>query len=494
MVISTQVIDKEDYKYGFHDPEQYIYKAEKGLNEGIVLYISKIKNDPKWIRDFRLNALKTFLSKKMPTWGADLSNINFDDICYYIKPTEGIVKSWEELPENIKKTWDRLGIPEAERKFLSGIGAQYESENVYHKILKDLALKGVVFVDPDVGLNPTEERIKEMANILDISIEVARKNLLQAHTKFKEFFGKVIPSEDNKFAALNSTVFSGGSFVYIPKDVKLNMNMPLQAYFRINASNMGQFERTLIIADEGSVVSYIEGCSAPVYSKQSLHSAVVEVVALKNAKVRYTTIQNWSTDVYNLVTKRAHAYENAIVEWIDANIGSSITMKYPSVYLVGKNAKADIISVAFASKGQYLDTGAKAVHLAPNTNSTIISKSISKNGGRSSYRGLLKIAKGATNSRSNVRCDALLLDEESRSDTYPYIEIDEDTATMGHEATVGKVGEEQIFYLMSRGLTEAEALTMIILGFLEPFSKELPMEYAVELNKLIKLEMEGSVG
>jgi len=482
------------YRYDFKDTEKYVYKEEHGLNERVVHHISGIKHEPDWIKEFRLKALKIFAAKKMPLWGADLSRIKFDEICYYMKPTDGLVKNWNELPAEMKKTWDRLGIPEAERKFLSGVGAQYESESVYHKILKDLALKGVVFVDPDIGLNPTEERIKEMADTLEIPFDIARHNLMQAHARFKEFFGTVVPIADNKFAALNSAVFSGGSFVYIPRGVKLNMNMPLQAYFRINASNMGQFERTLIIADEDAEVSYVEGCSAPIYSKQSLHAAVVEVVALPRAKVRYTTVQNWSSDVYNLVTKRAVAHENAVVEWVDCNIGSGITMKYPSVYLLGRGAKADLLSIAYAGKGQHQDAGAKAIHAASDTSSRIISKSLSKDGGRTTFRALIKVDKGAERCKITSQCDALILDSSSRSDTVPTIEVENDSASMSHEATVGKVGEDQLFYLQSRGLSEGEARAMIVLGFINPVAKTLPLEYAIELNKLIEMEMVGSVG
>ncbi len=482
------------YRYDFKDTEKYVYKEEHGLNERVVHHISGIKHEPDWIKEFRLKALKIFVAKKMPLWGADLSKIHFDEICYYMKPTDGLVKNWNELPAEMKKTWDRLGIPEAERKFLSGVGAQYESESVYHKILKDLALKGVVFVDPDIGLNPTEERIKEMADTLEIPFDIARHNLMQAHARFKEFFGTVVPIADNKFAALNSAVFSGGSFVYIPRGVKLNMNMPLQAYFRINASNMGQFERTLIIADEDAEVSYVEGCSAPIYSKQSLHAAVVEVVALPRAKVRYTTVQNWSSDVYNLVTKRAVAHENAVVEWVDCNIGSGITMKYPSVYLLGRGAKADLLSIAYAGKGQHQDAGAKAIHAASDTSSRIISKSLSKDGGRTTFRALIKVDKGAERCKITSQCDALILDSSSRSDTVPTIEVENDSASMSHEATVGKVGEDQLFYLQSRGLSEGEARAMIVLGFINPVAKTLPLEYAIELNKLIEMEMVGSVG
>ncbi len=483
-----------EYRYNFKDPEEYVHKEKKGLTEEVVKNISRIKKEPDWIKTFRLKALKVFSLKKMPLWGADLSKINFDEICYYMKPVDGLVKDWTSLPDNIKRTWDKLGIPEAERKFLSGVGAQYESESVYHKILKDLALKGVVFVDPDIGLNPIEERINEMAETLEIPVDIARRNLMQAHARFKEFFGTVVPIADNKFASLNSAVFSGGSFVYIPPGVKLNMNMPLQAYFRINASNMGQFERTLIIADEDAEVSYVEGCSAPIYSKQSLHAAVVEVVALPRAKVRYTTVQNWSSDVYNLVTKRAVAYEHAIVEWIDCNIGSGVTMKYPSVYLVGRGARADMLSIAYAGKGQHQDAGSKAIHAASETSSRIISKSLSKDGGRTTFRALIKVDKNAEKCKITSQCDALILDDKSRSDTVPTIEIENESVNMNHEASVGKVGEDQLFYLQSRGLSEEEARAMIVLGFLSPIAKTLPLEYAIELNKLIEMEMTGSVG
>ncbi len=463
----TEIV--RDYsKYDFKDPiEMYAYLGKKGLSREVVEEISRIKNEPDWMREFRLKAFDIFVNTPMPTWGGDLSNIDFDNIYYYAKATDKQGKSWDDLPENIRRTFEKLGIPEAERKFLAGVGAQYESETVYHSIREDLAKKGVIFIDTDSALREHE----------DI---------------FKKYFATVVPPNDNKFAALNSAVWSGGSFVYVPKGVEVDM--PLNAYFRINAQNMGQFERTLIIADEGSKVHYIEGCTAPIYSTESLHCAVVEVIAKKGATIRYTTLQNWSNDVYNLVTKRAHAYENAVVEWVDANIGSKLTMKYPSVYLLGKGAKADLLSVAFAGKGQHQDTGAKAVHLAPDTTSRIISKSVSKDDGRTSYRGLLYVAKGARNVKSTVRCDALLIDEHSRTDTYPYIEVNEDDATITHEASVGKIGEEQIFYLMSRGFSEQEALNLVVSGFLEVFTKELPMEYAVEFNRLIKLEMEGAVG
>ncbi|MGZ5501437.1 MAG: Fe-S cluster assembly protein SufB, partial [Nitrososphaeraceae archaeon] len=429
--------------------------------------ISRIKNEPEWMLDFRLRSYDIFMKKPMPVWGGDLSKINFQNIFYYTKASEKQSKSWDDVPDSVRKTFDKLGIPEAEKKFLAGVGAQYESETVYHNLREDLSKQGVIFSDTDTA-------VKEHADIL------------------KKYFGKVIPPEDNKFAALNSAVWSGGSFIYVPPNVKIDL--PLQAYFRINAENIGQFERTLIIADEGSEVHYIEGCTAPVYTTESLHSAVVELIAKKNAKIRYTTIQNWSKDVYNLVTKRAYAYENARVEWIDGNIGSKLTMKYPGVYMLGRNAHAEVVSIAFAGSDQHQDAGAKAVHLAPDTTSRITSKSVSKQSGRTTYRGLLHVAKGATGVKSNVRCDALLLDETSRTDTYPYVEVNEDDATISHEASVGKIGEDQIFYLMSRGFSESDALSLIVGGFIEPFTKELPMEYAVELNRLVKLEMEDSVG
>lgn len=466
--MTSQDVIRDYSKYDFKDPvDMYVYISRKGLSRETIEEISRIKNEPEWMLKFRLNAYEMFLKMPMPRWGGDLSKVDFDNIYYYAKPTDKKGRSWDDVPENIRKTFERLGIPEAERKFLAGVGAQYESETVYHKLREDLEKKGVIFCDTDTALKEHE----------DI---------------FRKHFAKVVPPNDNKFAALNSAVWSGGSFVYIPEGVEVDM--PLNAYFRINAQNMGQFERTLIIAEPYSKVHYIEGCTAPIYSTESLHCAVVEVIAKKGATVRYTTLQNWSNDVYNLVTKRAYAYEDAVVEWVDANIGSKLTMKYPSVYLLGKNARADLLSVAFAGKGQHQDTGAKAVHLAPNTTSKIISKSVSKDGGRTSYRGLLHVAKGATNVKSTVRCDALLIDEISRTDTYPYIEVNEDDATITHEASVGKIGEDQIFYIMSRGYTEQEALSLIVSGFLEVFTKELPMEYAVEFNRLIKMEMEGAVG
>ncbi|MDI6721705.1 MAG: Fe-S cluster assembly protein SufB [Candidatus Aenigmarchaeota archaeon] len=458
---------KNDYKYGFHVDEEYVFKAKKGLSEDIVREISRIKKEPAWMLDFRLRALHEFWKRPMPTWGANLSSIDFQDIYYYLKPTEGQVKDWNQLPDNIKKTFDRLGIPEAERNFLAGAGAQFDSETVYHKIREDLSALGVIFCDMDTGL-------REHPNIV------------------KRYFGTVVPYNDNKFAALNSATWSGGSFVYVPEGVKVEL--PLQAYFRINAQNMGQFERTLIIGEPGCFVSYLEGCTAPVYASDSLHAAVVEVIALENARIRYTTIQNWSNNVYNLVTKRAFAHKNATVEWIDGNLGSKITMKYPSVYLLDEGAKAEMLSIAFAGKGQHQDAGAKAVHMAPNTTSTIISKSISTGGGRTTYRGLLRVDEGCHNVKSHVKCDALILDDKSASDTVPYMEINEKKVSIGHEATTGKISEDQVFYLMSRGLSEQQAMTMIVSGFIEPFVKELPIEYAIELNRLIQMEMEGSVG
>lgn len=454
-------------KYGFYDPESYVFKAKKGLNKDVVEEISWMKNEPEWMRKYRLRALEIFEKKPLPQWGGNLNDINFSDIYYFLRATDKAERSWDEVPEQIKKTFDRLGIPEAEKKFLAGVGAQYESEVVYHNIQESLKKQGVIFLGMDQALAEHPDIVKK-------------------------YFGTIIPAADNKFAALNSAVWSGGSFIYVPPGV--HVEMPLQAYFRINARNMGQFERTLIIADEGSYVHYVEGCTAPTYSTDSLHSAVVEIMVHKGARVRYTTIQNWSSNVYNLVTKRAVAQEDATMEWVDCNLGSKLTMKYPSVYMMGKGAHGEILSVAFAGKGQHQDAGGKVVHGAPYTSSTISSKSISKDGGRTSYRGLLKVYPGAEGVKSNVRCDALLLDEASRSDTYPYIEVDEDKVTIGHEASVSKIGEEQLFYLMSRGLTEAEASTMIVSGFIEPIVKELPMEFAVEMNRLIQLQMEGSVG
>lgn len=467
MEMAKEIFNKDYSKYGFSDPEEFEFRAEKGLSEEVVKMISDIKKEPQWMRQFRLRSYDIFSKKALPSWGANLSDIDFQNIYYYLKPKADNARDWKDVPETIKRTFDRLGIPEAERKFLGGVGAQYESESVYHNLREDLAKKGVIFCDMDTAL-------KEHAEIV------------------KKYFGTVVPPEDNKFASLNSAVWSGGSFVYVPKDV--HVEVPLQAYFRINAKNMGQFERTLIIAEPGSFVHYIEGCTAPSYSSDSLHTAVVEVIAMEGARIRYTTIQNWSSNVYNLVTKRAFAHKNATVEWIDGNLGSKVTMKYPAVYLLGEGAKAEILSIAFAGKGQHQDAGAKVVHMAPNTSSTITSKSISKDGGRTTYRGLLRVDPGAYGVKSNVVCDALILDEKSASDTVPYMEINEKNVSIGHEASVGKVSEEQLFYLMSRGLNESEAVSMIISGFIEPFTKQLPLEYAIELNRLIQLEMEGSVG
>jgi Fe-S cluster assembly protein SufB len=457
----------QGYRFGWHDAENYAFKPKRGLSAEIVEEISAIKGEPDWMRKFRLKALKHFQGRPMPWWGADLSDIDFENIFYYIRPLEKQAKSWEELPEEMRATWDKLGIPEAEKKFLGGVTSQYESEVVYHKVKEELENQGVIFLDMDSGLREHEDLVRE-------------------------YFGTIIPPNDNKFAALNSAVWSGGSFIYVPPGV--HVEIPLQAYFRINAQNMGQFERTLIIADEGSYVHYVEGCSAPVYTSDSLHSAVVELIAKPGARLRYTTIQNWSTNVYNLVTKRAAAHENAIVEWIDGNIGSKVTMKYPSIYLLGEGARGEVLSVAFAGEGQHLDAGGKAIHVAPHTSSVINSKSVSKGGGRTAYRGLIRVEPEAHHSKSMVRCDALILDEESRSDTYPYVEVEEETAELGHEASVSRVGEDQLFYLMSRGLTEAEATAMVVNGFIEPITRELPMEYAVELNRLIELQMEGAIG
>ncbi|MDQ3871058.1 MAG: Fe-S cluster assembly protein SufB [Chloroflexota bacterium] len=467
MTATRELVTDIRSQFDFKDEIVYLTETKRGLSRDTVEEISAIKVEPGWMRQFRLRAYDHFLKRPMPTWGGDLSRIDFDRIVYYRKPSEREEKSWDDVPEQIKQTFERLGIPEAERKFLAGVGAQYDSEVVYHSVREELDKLGVVFMGTDQGL-------KEYPEI------------------FQKYFGTVVPPEDNKFAALNSAVWSGGSVVYVPPGVEVPL--PLQAYFRINGENTGQFERTLIVVDEGAKVHYIEGCTAPIYATDSLHAAVVEVIALPGAKVRYTTIQNWSNDVYNLVTKRAHAHENATVEWIDANTGSRLTMKYPSIYLRGRNATADIISVAVAGKGQHQDTGAKAVHLAPDTRSRIVSKSVSKDGGRATYRGNLKVAPGATNVVASVRCDALMLDDQSRSDTYPYIDIQEDDTSMSHEATVGKISQDQVFYLMSRGLTENEAQNLIVQGFLDVFTKELPMEYAIEFNRLVKLEMEGALG
>jgi len=465
----TEVVGgiKTEYKYGFSDPEDYFFKSGRGLSHELVAAISEHKNEPDWMRKFRLKSLDYFLARPLPAWGGNVAEIDFDNIFYYIRPTEKQANSWEDLPPDIKNTWDRLGIPEAEKNYLAGVGAQYESEVVYHKLKEDLEAQGVLFLDMDSGLREHEDLVKE-------------------------YFGKIIPQNDNKFAALNSAVWSGGSFIYVPPGVKVEM--PLQAYFRINAENMGQFERTLIIVDEDAYVHYVEGCTAPVYSTDSLHSAVVEIVVKPGGRCRYTTIQNWSNNVYNLVTKRAVAYENATMEWVDANLGSKLTMKYPAIWLLGEGAHGEVLSIAFAGEDQHLDAGGKVVHMAPRTTSTITSKSISRGGGRASYRGLLEVGKGAEGAKSKVVCDALILDEESRSDTYPYIRIDESNVDIGHEATVSKIGEEQLFYLMSRGLSEAEASAMVVSGFVEPITKELPLEYAVEMNRLIQLQMEGSVG
>ena len=460
---------RESYgeKYGFHDTEQHVFKSRKGLNKEIVAEISKHKGEPPWMLEYRLKAFEIFEKKPLPMWGGDVSKIDFQDIFYYVKPTSEEAKSWEDVPADMKRTFDKLGIPEAEQKFLSGVGAQYDSEVVYHKIKESLEKQGVIFLSCDHGLKEHPEL-------------------------FKQYFGTVIPSSDNKFAALNSAVWSGGSFIYVPKGVKVDV--PLQAYFRINTKDMGQFERTLIIVDEDAYVHYVEGCTAPIYSSDSLHSAVVEIIVKKGGRCRYTTIQNWSNNVYNLVTKRAVAYANATMEWVDGNLGSKLTMKYPSIYMMEPGAHGEVLSIAFAGRGQHQDAGGKAVHCAPNTSSKIISKSISKDGGRAGYRGLVKVIKGAENCRSTVNCDALLLDEESRSDTYPYMEIEEDKVTIGHEATVSKIGDEQLFYLTARGIPKEEAAAMIVSGFIEPVVKELPMEYAVEMNRLIQLQMEGSVG
>jgi Fe-S cluster assembly protein SufB len=454
-------------KYGFSDAEDYVFKAERGLNEELIRAMSLMKGEPEWMLEYRLRAYHHFLERPMPNWGADLSGIDFDSIYYYIKPSDRQEDNWEDVPSYIKDTFNKLGIPEAEQKFLSGVAAQYESEVVYHHIKIELEKKGVLFLGMDDGLAKHPEIVKE-------------------------YFGTSIPYNDNKFAALNTAVWSGGSFIYVPPGV--HVDMPLQAYFRINAKNVGQFERTLIIVDEGAYVHYVEGCTAPIYSSDSLHSAVVEIFVKKGGRCRYTTIQNWSNNVYNLVTKRAMAGERATMEWVDGNLGSKVTMKYPAVYLTGPGAHGEILSIAFAGKGQQLDAGGKVVHVAPNTTSRIVSKSISKGGGRASYRGLLKVYEGADNCKSNVVCDALLLDDASRSDTYPYIEIDAQDVTIGHEASVSKVGEEQLFYLMSRGIDEQMANTMVVNGFIEPLVKELPMEYAIEMNRLIQLQMEGSIG
>ncbi|MBT3390539.1 MAG: Fe-S cluster assembly protein SufB [Chloroflexi bacterium] len=456
-----------DYKYGFSDPDVSVYNTGKGLSRDVVEQISAMKGEPQWMLDFRLRALAHYEQRPMPTWGGDIAKLDLENIYYYVRPSDGEGKSWDDIPDSIKDTFDKLGIPEAEQKFLAGVGAQYESEMVYHSIQEHLEKKGVIFLSIEEGLRQHPEL-------------------------FREYFSTVIPIEDNKLAALNSAVWSGGSFVYIPPGVKVDL--PLQAYFRLNIANIGQFERSLIIADEGAQVHYVEGCTAPQYTTDSFHSGVIEIVVKKNARVRYTTIQNWSNNVYNLVTQRAIVEEGATMEWVDANLGSKLTMKYPSCYLMGPGAHGEILSMAFAGKGQHQDTGGKVIHFAPHTSSKIVSKSISKDGGRASYRGLLKVHEGMGDVRSNVVCDALLLDPGSRSDTYPYIEIDDEDVNIGHEASVSKIGEEQMFYLMSRGLSEEEATTMIVSGFIEPLVKELPMEYAIEMNRLIQLQMEGSIG
>ncbi len=456
------------YGYGWHDSDDAGALAQRGLSEQVVRNISALKNEPEWMLEARLKGLKFFEKKPMPPWGADLTGIDFDNIKYFVRSTEKQATSWDELPEDIKATYDKLGIPEAEKqRLVAGVAAQYESEVVYHQIREDLEKQGVLFLDTDTAL-------REHPDI------------------FREYFGTVIPAGDNKFAGLNTAVWSGGSFVYVPPGV--HVEIPLQAYFRINTENMGQFERTLIIADEDSYVHYVEGCTAPIYSSDSLHSAVVEIIVKKNARVRYTTIQNWSNNVYNLVTKRATAAEGATMEWIDGNIGSKVTMKYPAVFLLGEHARGETLSIAFAGPGQHQDAGAKMVHAAPHTSSSIVSKSVARGGGRSSYRGLVQVLEGAHGSKSNVLCDALLVDQISRSDTYPYVDVREDDVSMGHEATVSRVSEDQLFYLMSRGMTETEAMAMIVRGFVEPIARELPMEYALELNRLIELQMEGAVG
>lgn len=468
ITVAKRILDlNTEYQYGFKDEEKYIYKAARGLTEELVREISAYKNEPEWMLDIRLKALNLFHEKPMPNWGPNLKDLDFDSIHYYIKPSEKQGKSWEEVPEHIKDTFEKLGIPEAERKFLAGVSAQYESEVVYHSLREDLEKQGVIFIDTDTAVREYPELVKE-------------------------YFGTVIPVNDNKFAALNTAVWSGGSFIWVPKGV--HVEIPLQAYFRINAQNMGQFERTLIIAEPGSSVHYVEGCTAPIYSSDSLHSAVVEIIVKKDARVRYSTIQNWSKNVYNLVTKRAVAYENATMEWIDGNIGSKVTMKYPAVYMLGEGARADILSIAVSGPGQTQDAGAKIVHAAKNTSANVVSKGISFGGGLNTYRGLVTATKGAEQTTSSIKCDTLLFDNESRSDTYPTMDVRNENIEISHEATVSKIAEDQLFYLMSRGLSEEEATLMIVNGFIEPFTKELPMEYAIEMNRLIRLEMEGAVG
>src|SRR5689334_21258082 len=471
---ATQLTEQElaattvgEYKYGFHDEVTSVFRTRRGLNEEVVREISAHKSEPEWMTELRVSAYRHFVERDLPTWGADLSVIDFENIYYYLKPVEQQARSWDDLPPGMRDTWDKLGIPEAEKKYLAGVGAQYESEVVYHSLQKELTDQGVIFLDMDTALREQPDLVRR-------------------------YFGTIIPYNDNKFAALNTAVWSGGSFIYVPKGV--HVDIPLQAYFRINTENMGQFERTLILVDEGAYVHYVEGCTAPIYSSDSLHSAVVEIVVKKNARCRYTTIQNWSTNVYNLVTKRAVCHEGATMEWVDGNLGSKVTMKYPAVYMVGEHAKGEVLSVAMAGEGQHQDAGAKMVHAAPHTSSTIISKSIARGGGRTSYRGLVQVLDGSHHSKSTVKCDALLVDTVSRSDTYPYVDVREDDVAMGHEATVSKISDDQLFYLMSRGMTEDEAMAMIVRGFIEPIAKELPMEYALELNRLIELQMEGAVG
>lgn len=461
--VNTQYKDR----YGFSKPDISVFKTRKGLDKEVVEQISYQKQEPEWMREFRLKSLKTFESKKQPLWGADLSKLNYNDIYYYVRPTDRQSKRWEDLPPEILDTYNKIGVPEAEKRFLAGVGAQYDSEVIYHSLKKEWESRGVIFLDTDTALKKHPEI-------------------------FKEYFGRAVPPADNKLAALNSAVWSGGSFIYVPPGVKVDI--PLQAYFRINAAKMGQFERTLIIVDEGAQAHYVEGCTAPIYTTDSLHAAVVEIFVKKGARFRYTTIQNWSNNVYNLVTKRAMVEEDGTMEWVDGNLGSKITMKYPSVYLRGRGARGEVLSIAFAGKGQHQDAGGKAIHLASDTSSSIVSKSISKGGGRTSYRGLLKVIKGAERVKANVRCDALILDDLSRSDTYPTMQIDEENVQIGHEATVSKIGEDQLFYLMSRGMKENDATSMIVNGFIEPIVKELPLEYALELNRLIQLEMIGAVG
>ncbi|MCM3718812.1 Fe-S cluster assembly protein SufB [Fictibacillus phosphorivorans] len=465
--MAKKMPDIGEYKYGFRDKDVSIFRSKRGLTKEIVEEISRMKSEPEWMLEFRLKSLEQFYKMPMPQWGGDMKDLNFDDITYYVKPSEKSEKSWDEVPAEIKATFDKLGIPEAEQKYLAGVSAQYESEVVYHNMKEDLSDLGILFTDTDTALKEHEEI-------------------------FREYFGTVIPPADNKFAALNSAVWSGGSFIYVPKGVKCDT--PLQAYFRINSENMGQFERTLIIADDDSSVHYVEGCTAPVYSTNSLHSAVVEIIVKKNAYCRYTTIQNWANNIYNLVTKRAVAEENATMEWVDGNIGSRLTMKYPAVIMKGRGAKGTILSIAIAGKGQHQDAGAKVLHLAPECSSTIVSKSISKHGGKVTYRGIAHFGRKSDGSKSNIKCDTLIMDNQSTSDTIPYNEILNNNITLEHEATVSKVSEDQLFYLMSRGVSEQEATEMIVMGFIEPFTKELPMEYAVEMNRLIKFEMEGSIG